>query len=93
MKKLLACAVLALPLAGFAADRQVLLQVDGMDCPACGATITRSLERLDRVQVVSIDTDSGAVVVAVADDIVTEADLIDAVANAGYAARVRESFQ
>lgn len=73
-----------------AAERQVTLAVDGMDCAACPITVRKALERVDGVKVTRVDVASGTMEAAVSDDAITDAQLLRATADAGYPSRIHE---
>lgn len=83
----IAALVISVPTA-FAADRDVALLVDGMDCAACPIMVRKSLERLDGVKVERVDVDAGTMHLIVSNDAISDADLVKAAANAGYQSRV-----
>lgn len=60
------------------------LQVSGMDCASCAATIERSLKQLDGVQDVRVDVVAGKVRVDYRGDKVSHSDLTDAIRRVGY---------
>jgi copper chaperone len=62
----------------------VKLQVSGMTCGHCVAAVTRAVEALPGVQSVSVDRESGQVVVEGSPD---KAALLAAITNEGYEAR------
>ncbi len=47
--------------AGFAADTQYTLKVDGMTCPFCVATSEKALKKIDGVNAVSTDLEAGII--------------------------------
>lgn len=83
----IAALVVSLPTA-FAADRDVALVVDGMDCAACPIMVRKSLERIDGVKVSRVDVDASTMHLIVSNDAVSDADLVKAAANAGYQSRI-----
>lgn len=71
-----------------AADRSVALVVEGMDCAACPIMVRASLERIDGVKVTHVDVKTSTMRVAVFNDAISDANLIEATANAGYKSRI-----
>ena len=61
------------------------LNVNGMTCGSCVASVTRALQSVPGVATVAVDLPSGAAHVATSGD-VTIATLTDALAAAGYEA-------
>ncbi|MGH8561791.1 MAG: cation transporter [Nevskiales bacterium] len=84
LKSILLTLLLAVPLAVTAADRTVRLSVPGMNCPVCPFTVKKSLEQLNGVTVQSVNLHSKTAVVTVRDNAITNADLTQATATAGY---------
>lgn len=72
----------------FAADRDVPLVVDGMDCAASSIVLRKSLERIEGVKVAGVDVDASTMHLIVSNDAVSDADLVKAAANAGYQSRI-----
>lgn len=63
------------------------LQIDGMTCSGCAASVRRVLEAIPLVSSVSVDLDAGRAVIE-AGTAVDVDELASAVADAGYEARV-----
>lgn len=63
------------------------LQIDGMTCSGCVASVRRVLEAVPLVRAVSVDLDAGRAEIE-ADGTVELDGLVSAVEDAGYEARV-----
>jgi copper chaperone len=63
------------------------LQIDGMTCSGCAASVSRVLEAVPSVTAVSVDLQAGRAVIE-ADAAVDVDELASAVEDAGYEARV-----
>ncbi|MGJ8670616.1 MAG: cation transporter [Oceanococcus sp.] len=67
-----------------AADaREVVLSVPGMNCPVCPITISKSLKKIEGVEVTATDLDQKLITVH-APDTVPNLRLMEATSNAGY---------
>ncbi len=71
--------------------RSVTLSVPGMYCPSCPVTVRKALERVHGVHVVKADLTHLTVEVKVTDSHITNRELTDATANAGYPSTVVKS--
>ena len=81
-------ALAALPMAAFAGEKTIVLNVDNATCELCAPIVKKTLSRVSGVRAVKIkeaDAMSGAVATVTFDDAVTNtAKLIDATTKAGY---------
>ena len=76
--------------AAAAAERTVTLKVDGMTCALCGPTVKKSLERVQGVTKVRVDSDKEIAVVTF-DDVKADIQaLTKATTNAGYPSRLSQ---
>jgi copper chaperone CopZ len=66
--------------------RNLSLEIQGMSCDGCVASVKRVLSRLPGAAVKSVTV--GAASVVLEDDSVTDADLVQAIDKAGYSARL-----
>ena len=64
---------------------KIEISVEGMTCGHCSMSVTKELEALTGVSLVSVDHDSGKAVVEVEN--VTNEQLSEAVTEAGYSAK------
>jgi len=69
----------------WAGERTVNLKVDGMSCAMCAPAARKALEQVNGVKSAQVEGDRATVV---ADEKVQEADLVKAVAGAGFSATV-----
>lgn len=63
------------------------LDVQGMDCASCAATIEDALGKLNGVRDVSVNVVGGTVRVSYEDGVVGRSDLTEAIRRAGYMVR------
>ncbi|ODT86203.1 MAG: mercuric transport protein periplasmic component [Nitrosomonadales bacterium SCN 54-20] len=85
MRKLLIAALVALPVAALAAaPKTVTLDVQNMTCPVCPITVRKSLEKVDGVGVVKVDSDTKTATVTYDPDKAQPEALIKATTNAGF---------
>lgn len=68
--------------------RQITLEVAGMKCDGCAAAVREALSAVAGVESVEVRLEEGQARLAVSDD-TTAADLVQAVATAGYQAALR----
>lgn len=61
-----------------------LLRAQGFSCPSCVSTIEKQLTRLDGVHSATVHFSTGRIEIDHDTDQVTVADLVEAVAKAGY---------
>lgn len=80
---------LLLPIDVFARDVTTRFAVEGMECPACPPAVTKALKRVEGVKAVTASPRDGTVAV-VADESVSPAKLVEAIANAGFSATVEK---
>ena len=89
----IAVAIALSPLAAYAGEKTVILNVDNASCELCAPIVKKSLSRVEgvkSVQITEANAESGAVATVTFDD--TTADvpkLIAAATNAGYPARLQ----
>ena len=76
---------LALGTTAWAGERTVNLKVDGMSCALCAPAARKALEKVSGVKSAKVEGDRAMVV---ADDKVQDADLVKAIAGAGFSATV-----
>lgn len=86
-------AVLLSPLAAYAGEKTVVLNVDNATCALCGPVVKKALSRVEGVKLVlfkEANADSGAVATVTFDDATADVPkLIAAATNAGYPARLK----
>lgn len=86
-------AILLSPLAAYAGEKTVVLNVDNATCALCGPIVKKSLSRVEGVKSVlfkEANADSGAVATVTFDDATADVSkLIAAATNAGYPARLK----
>ncbi|GAB3673540.1 heavy-metal-associated domain-containing protein [Halopiger thermotolerans] len=63
---------------------QTTLEVRGMSCDGCEATVTEALEALEGVSAATASHEDGEVRVEHDEAAVDEAEIADAIADAGY---------
>lgn len=91
MRKLLIAALVALPLAAFAAaPKTVTLDVQHMTCELCPITVRKSLENVSGVSDVKVDFGRKTATVTYDPDKAQPEALIRATTNAGYPSMVRK---
>lgn len=84
-KQLLIAALVALPVAALAATpKTVTLDVQNMTCPVCPITVRKSLEKVDGVGVVKVDSETKTATVTYDPDKAEPEALIKATTNAGF---------
>ena len=76
---------LTLSTTAWAGERNVSLKVDGMSCAMCAPAARKALEKVNGVKSAKVEGDRATVV---ADDKVQDADLVKAIAGAGFSATV-----
>jgi copper chaperone CopZ len=76
---------LALSVTAWAGERTVDLKVDGMSCAMCAPAARKALEKVNGVKSAKVEGDRATVL---ADDKVQDADLVKAIAGAGFSATV-----
>jgi mercuric ion binding protein len=88
-----ALAIMLSPLAAYAGEKTVVLNVDNASCELCGPIVKKTLSRVEGVKSVQIkeaNADSGAVATVTFDDATADVPkLIAAATNAGYPARLK----
>lgn len=86
-------AIVLSPLAAYAGEKTVILNVDNATCALCGPIVKKTLSRVEGVKSVQIkeaNADSGAVATVTFDDATADVPkLIAAATNAGYPARLQ----
>lgn len=75
----------ALSTTAWAGERTVNLKVDGMSCAMCAPAARKALEKVSGVKSAKVEGDRATVV---ADEKVQDADLVKAIAGAGFSAAV-----
>ena len=65
--------------------RALSIEIDGMSCGGCVASVKSVLSRLEGVSVVSVDV--GSARVAIDGDRASEGDVVQAIEKAGFTAR------
>ena len=65
----------------------IKLTIEGMSCQHCVTRVQKALQNVPGVMSVKVDLKKGEAEVTVKDDVLSQ-DLISAVENAGYEARV-----
>lgn len=68
--------------------RKTTLRSDGLSCPSCVSRIERELKRMDGVSDAKVIFSTGRIDVRHDPRLVTNADLVRAVGNVGYTAKV-----
>ena len=76
---------LALSTTAWAGERTVNLKVDGMSCAMCAPAARKALEKVSGVKSAKVEGDRATVV---AGEQVQNADLVKAIAGAGFSATV-----
>lgn len=90
-KQLLIAALVALPVAALAATpNTVTLDVQNMTCPVCPITVRKSLEKVDGVGVVKVDSETKTATVTYDPDKAQPEALIKATTNAGFPSTVQK---
>lgn len=88
-----ALALVLSPLAAYAGEKTVVLNVDNATCELCGPIVKKTLSRVEGVKSVQMkeaNADSGAVATVTFDDATADVPkLIAAATNAGYPARLQ----
>jgi copper chaperone CopZ len=69
--------------------RMVEIEVGGMSCRRCAEVVTAALKQVPGVVKTTVDLDSGWALLTI-NDYVREEDLVRALEEAGYSARVAE---
>jgi mercuric ion binding protein len=90
-KQLLIAALVALPVAALAAaPKTVTLDVQNMTCPVCPITVRKSLEKVDGVGMVKVDSETKTATVTYDPDKAQPEALIKATKNAGFPSTVQK---
>jgi mercuric ion binding protein len=88
-----AVAIALSPLAAYAGEKTVILNVDNASCELCAPIVKKSLSRVEgvkSVQITEANAESGAVATVTFDDATADVPkLIAAATNAGYPARLQ----
>ncbi len=88
-----AVAIALSPLAAYAAEKTVILNVDNASCELCAPIVKKTLSRVEgvkSVQITEANAESGAVATVTFDDATADVPkLIAAATNAGYPARLQ----
>jgi mercuric ion binding protein len=89
----IAVAIALSPLAAYAGEKTVILNVDNASCELCAPIVKKSLSQVEgvkSVQITEANADSGAVATVTFDDATADVPkLIAAATNAGYPARLQ----
>jgi mercuric ion binding protein len=89
----IAVAIALSPLAAYAGEKTVILNVDNASCELCAPIVKKSLSRVEgvkSVQITEANAESGAVATVTFDDATADVPkLIAAATNAGYPARLQ----
>jgi copper chaperone CopZ len=75
--------------ADISGTRQLILEVSGMTCGGCAASVQRLLSGMDGVAGANVDLASKSAALTVTKDVPVP-DLIAVLENAGFSARLRE---
>jgi mercuric ion binding protein len=90
-KQLLIAALVALPVAALAAaPKTVTLDVQNMTCPVCPITVRKSLEKVDGVGMVKVDSETKTATVTYDPDKAEPEALIKATTNAGFPSTLKK---
>jgi mercuric ion binding protein len=90
-KQLLIAALVALPVAALAAaPRTVTLDVQNMTCPVCPITVRKSLEKVDGVGMVKVDSETKTATVTYDPDKAQPEVLIKATTYAGFSSTLQK---
>jgi len=90
-KLLMIAALVALPVAVLAATpKTVTLDVQNMTCPVCPITVKKSLEKVDGVGAVKVDSDTKTATVTYDPDKAQPEALLKATTNAGFPSTVQK---
>jgi len=85
MRNFLIAALLAMPLAVFAAQPQtVVLDIQNMTCEVCPITVRKALDKVQGVAAVKVDFDKKTATVKFDPDRANIAALVKATTDAGY---------
>ena len=88
-----AVAIALSPLAAYAGEKTVILNVDNASCELCAPIVKKTLSRVEgvkSVQITEANAESGAVATVTFDDATADVPkLIAAATNAGYPARLQ----
>ena len=71
-----------------AAERRILLMIEGMNCAACSWLINRSLERIEGVRQISVNTATGRAEIAWDATRVALSRLMEVIASLGYTPQI-----
>ena len=85
MMAIVGALALTLSTAAWAGERNVNLKVDGMSCAMCAPAARKALEKVNGVKSAKVEGDQATVV---ADEKVQDANLVKAIAGAGFSATV-----
>mgnify|MGYP001081368048 CR=1 FL=1 len=90
-KQLLIAALVALPVAALAATtKTITLDVQNMTCPVCPITVRKSLEKVDGVGMVKVNSGTKTATVTYDPDKAQPEALIKATTNAGFPSTVQK---
>lgn len=94
MRKLLACLLIVLPVAAFAATPQTaVLDVQNMTCSMCSITIRKSLEKVPGVIDAKVDYDHKTATVKYDPEKASPSALVKATTNAGFPSTLHHGTQ
>jgi len=89
----IAVAIALSPLAAYAGEKTVIINVDNASCELCAPIVKKSLSQVEgvkSVQITEANAESGAVATVTFDDATADVPkLIAAATNAGYPARLQ----
>ena len=72
-------------------EKKLILQIVGMNCPHCSATVQRALEAVPGVKSVSVDLAGGRAEVIYSGESNVESLLHEAVVKAGFISSIAQS--
>ena len=82
--------LIVLVLSANAAEKKVLINIEGMTCPLCTAAVKKSLKKTDGVLKAKVFLNTHQAVVKIDDTKVKYEDLLKAIKNAGYKGKILE---
>jgi len=82
--------LIVLVLSANAAEKKLLINIEGMTCPLCTAAVKKSLKKTDGVLKAKVFLNTHQAVVKIDDTKVKYEDLLKAIKNAGYKGKIVE---
>jgi len=82
--------LIVLVLSANAAEKKLLINIEGMTCPLCTAAVKKSLKKTDGVLKAKVFLNTHQAVVKIDDTKVKYEDLLKAIKNAGYKGKILE---